>query len=214
MDLIAAPATVGSWVDTDYPLSSYVVSALVSAGRIGVCRYVPLPGNDSAGDISKTELEIICGAGLELLLVQHPRNPGWNPANCSGDADAASALSKATEVGYPHGAHIFQDLEGINGSAAVTIGFAVDWQHTILAGLKQAGLYVGYGVPLHPLDLYELPGFNSYWSDAGNRQVATRGTAILQGPEVTIGGVKFDLDAVRLDLLGAVPFACKRADSA
>ena len=182
MDLIAAPATSGPWVDTAYPLSSYVISALVSAGKIGVCRYVPLPDNSSAGDISRAEVAMICGAGLELLLVQHVRLPGWDPAHHDGDTDAAAALAKANEVGYPHGCHLFLDLEGINGSAFATINFAVDWQHTLIAGLFRAGLYVGYGVPLYAEDLYELPGFDCYWSDAANRQVATRGFAIKQGP--------------------------------
>jgi Domain of unknown function (DUF1906) len=211
MDLIAAPATVGAWVDTDFPLSSHAISALVSVGKVGVVRYVPLPGNDSAGDISRTELENICGAGLELMLVQHPRYAGWDPSQHSGDADAAAALMKAADIGYPHGCHLYLDLEGINSSAFATISYSVDWQHTLIAGLLNAGLYVGYGVPLHPQDLFDLPGFNTYWSDPANRQVATRGTAMLQGPTVTIAGVKFDLDAMRPDLLGQLPFACKLA---
>jgi hypothetical protein len=214
VELIAAPATVGNWIDTDYPLSPHVISALVSIGKRGVIRYVPLPGDDSVGDISRTELENICGAGLELLLVQHPRYAGWNPAAHSGDKDAAAALAKAEAVGYPHGCHLYLDLEGINGSAAGTIGFSVDWEHTLIAGLLRAGLYCGFGVPLNSVDLYDLPGFNSYFSDAADRKVATRGTAILQGPPVTIAGVGFDLDSVRRDLLGELPFACKLADAA
>ena len=211
MDLVAAPATPGAWVDTSHPLSGFMISALVSIGKIGVCRYLPLPGNSSAGDISKSEVEAICGAGLELLLVQHVRYPGWDPTKENGDFDAAAALTKAAEVEYPHGCHIYLDLEGINGSTFATINYCVDWQHTVIAGLARAGLYCGYGVPLHPIDLYDLPGFNSYWSDLGDRQVATRGTAILQGPAVTIAGVQFDLDAVRLDKLGELPYACKLA---
>jgi hypothetical protein len=214
MDLIAAPATAGAWVDSDFPLSPHTVSALVSAGKVGVVRYVPLPRNSSAGDISKAELEAICGGGLELMLVQHPRYPGWDPAKESGDDDAASALAKAVEVGYPHGAHLYLDLEGIRGSPYATISYAVDWQHTLIAGLLSAGAYIGFGVPLHPTDLYELPGFSSYWTDPANRQVATRGCAMRQGPEVTIGGVKFDLDALSPDLLGGLPFACKLAQPA
>lgn len=211
MELIAAPATIGNWVDTDFPLSPHAISALVSVGKKGVVRYVPLPGNDSAGDISRTELENLCSAGLEVLLVQHVRFPGWNPALHSGDADAAAVLKKAAEVGYPHGCHVYLDLEGINGSAAGTIAYAIDWEHTLIAGLQRAGLYVGYGVPLYAVDLYDLPGFNTYWSDSADREVATRGTAIVQGPSVTIAGVAFDLDAVRRDKLGELPLVCRAA---
>jgi hypothetical protein len=190
-----------------------LISALVSIGKVGVIRYVPLPGDDSAGDITKTELENICSAGLELMLVQHPRYAGWKPSSHSGDADAAAALARAEEVGYPHGCHLFLDLEGINDSTFATINFAVDWQHTLIAGLLSAGLYVGFSVPLHPVDLYEIPGVNSYWSDPADRQVATRGTAILQGPSVTIAGVKFDVDGVRKDKLGSLPVACRLANA-
>ena len=38
-------------------------------------------------------VEAICGAGLELLLVQHVRYPGWDPAKENGDFDAAAALT-------------------------------------------------------------------------------------------------------------------------
>lgn len=211
MDLVAAPATPGAWCDSDFPLSSHTISALVSAGKIGIVRYVPLPRNNSAGDISKIELEAICGAGLELLLVQHPRYAGWDPAKHNGDEDAAAALTKAAEVGYPYDAHLYLDLEGINGSTFATINYSVDWQHTLIAGRSKAGLYVGYGVPLHPQDLYDLPGFDTYWSDASDRQIATRGTALLQGPEITIAGVKFDIDSMRLDKLGQLPYSCRLA---
>src|SRR5271167_4491426 len=113
------------------------------------------------------------------------------------------------EAGYPDGAHVFLDLEGIDGTAFSTIKFATDWQREIVFAELKAGLYVGYAVPLHPQDLYDLPGFDCYFSDAADRQVATRGTAILQGKEVVIAGVKFDEDLMRPDLLGGLPFSCK-----
>jgi hypothetical protein len=74
----------------------------------------------------------------------------------------------------------------------------------------RAGLYHGYSVPLGALDIFDLPGFDCYWSDAGNRPVTTRGNAITQGPEVTIAGVKFDLDVVASDLQGGLPFMASR----
>ena len=67
-------------------------------------------------------------------------------------------------------------------------------------------MYHGYAVPLSASDLYDLPGFDCYWSDAGKRPVATRGNAVVQGAEVTISGVKFDLDTVAADALGGLPF--------
>jgi hypothetical protein len=211
MDLVAAAATPGAWVDSDWPLGSHAVSALVSIGKVGVVRYVPLPGNTSVGDITRTELETIVAAGLELLLVQHVRTPPWNPALANGDRDAAAVLDHCAAIGYPHDAHVYLDLEGISGGAGATTGYAIDWQHTIRSGLQAAGLYIGFAVPLHPADLYNLPGFNTYWSDMADRQVAVRGTAMIQGPAVTIAGVEYDIDTCRKDKKGELPIACKMA---
>lgn len=209
MTLVAGPATPGPWVDTSFPLTQHVCDALKAAGKVGVVRYVPLPGNSSHGDITAAELVAICGAGLECLLVQHVRLPGWDPGKHDGAGDGSMAGLVAYEAGYPDGAHVFLDLEGIHGSPFDTTGFAVDWQHRVMGNNLNAGLYVGYAVPLHPADLYELPGFDCYWSDAGPRHVATRGFAIKQGPEVTIAGVKFDTNTVAADLLGGLPWSCR-----
>lgn len=203
MNVVAASA--GPWVDTAWPLTPVVCQALVAAGKRGVGRYVPLPGNNSAGDISAAEAQRITGAGLQLLLVQHVRRPGWSPLHCDGRADAVAACAAALAAGYPSGAHLFLDLEGIVGTDAPSCAvFAQDWAVEVRRYFA-AGLYVGYDVPLSAAQLYALPSFTSYWSDPGPRNVATRGFALKQGAGVVISGVGFDLDEVRADELGDVP---------
>lgn len=216
MTLIAALAREGNWVDTNTILTVRTLDALRAAGKLGVARYVPLPGNNPAGDISAEELERVLGEGLQLALVQHvragdPRTHLWDPGQHSGEDDARTACAAAKAAGYPEGAHVFLDLEAVSGTTVATVGFCLEWSRITLAEGFLAGLYVGYSVPLSPEDLYDLQGFNSYWSDAGRRQVATRGCAIVQGAEVVIGGVKFDVDPVAADKLGGLPYVAQAA---
>jgi hypothetical protein len=194
-------------VDTDAKLTPAVIAQVAAKGYAGVVRYVPLPGVKADNDIDAGELQAIVDGGLAAMLVQHVRYPGWNPAMCSGQGDALAAIETAKTAGYLPGGHIFLDLEGIDGSAADTKVFAEQWGATIVQAGYCAGCYVGYGVPLNAVQLYNLHDFHSYWSDAGPRQVATRGFAMKQkGPAVTIGGIRFDPDTMQPDRLGDMPF--------
>jgi hypothetical protein len=218
MKLIAATATVGAWVDASVPLSTKVIGALKKAGKVGVCRYVPLPNNRAGADIASDELEAICGAGLDLLLVQHvraaaPGSTGWDPGAHDGGEDAEAAAVWACKVGYPVGAHLFLDLEDIAGTAAATITFASAWAAHICARGYAAGDYWGFRVPLGAEAAFDLPDFSIAWSDFGTRHIATRGFAIVQqAPEVVIAGTSFDRDVVAPDLLGNLPMVCRMGD--
>lgn len=211
--VIARPATPGPWVDTNWRITPSVAAALKAAGKVGIGRYVPLPNNPSAGDITGTEVGCILDAGLDLLLVQHVRRPPWYADMHSGRDDGLQAAKSATEAGYPNDCHLWLDLEGLGqgmGGSALAVGmFANDWARAVIGEGFRAGLYVGYAVPLSPVELYQLPGFTSYWSDAGHRLVAVRGVAIQQGaPEVTIAGVRFDPDVMAPDGKGDLPMVC------
>lgn len=192
-------------VDTSAKLTAANVESLLAADYAGVVRYVRLPNVNDTWDIDGAELDVIVNGGLGLLLVQHVRYPGWSPGTCSGAADASAALERATAAGYEAGAHIFLDLEGIRGTAQATIEFANDWADAIVGAGYGAGCYVGYAVPLTPVQLYDLHKVDSYWSDAGNRAVATRGFAIKQRPEIHIDNVPYDPDDVAPDGKGETP---------
>jgi Domain of unknown function (DUF1906) len=208
--LSVRPATPGKGFDSSTKLTLPQAQALHAAGYSFVCRYVRLPNNTAAADIDARELAMLASVGFEVLLVQHVRDPGavgWNPANHSGTEDGMTAATHARLAGYPAGAHIFVDLEGIAGTAAATKLYAEAWAAAVRSSGYLAGCYVGYRVPLDALGLWLLHGINSYWSDAGHRRVANRGCAINQGDKLTIAGADIDEDVLTIDLLGETPIA-------
>lgn len=202
----AVVATTGMWADTTWRITANVAQALRQAGYVGVYRYVPLPGNASLGDISLVEAHTITDAGLQLGLVQHCRRPPVMLALHSGLQDATTATDAAREAGYPPGCHLFLDLEGAAGNATQVALYCNGWSTQVTADGYGCGLYVGYSAILSPDQLYALPRFDRYWSDAGPRAVSTRGFCIRQhSPEVTVGGVNFDRDTMAPDALGDLP---------
>lgn len=202
--MIAAPARSAKWVDTSVPVSADVCTSVRARGYAGVVRYVPLPRNSPAWDISAAELQRLTLGGVQVLLVQHSRSPNWRPALCSGSDDALIAISSARLVGYPDDAHLYCDCEGPHATTAEMTAYLNAWSTSVLAAGYRAGLYVGYGVPLDGDQLYELPGFTSYWSDAGHRHVSRRGCAMVQGGEVHIAGTLFDENDLAPDALGEI----------
>ncbi len=194
----------GLVLDTNSVLTDALLDHPAMSAYGGFFRYVPHVGAAGAGDITAAEVERIMRRKKGLGLVQHVRVPPWNPARFSGHDDAMAAVSRAYAVGYPKGAHIFADLEGIEGTGTKT--WANDWADAIVSEGYRAGTYVGYSVPLTPEELYKLHRMTSYWSDAGTRQVAVRGFALKQKAQIFIGGVAFDPDIVTVDHKGETPF--------
>lgn len=204
----ARPALQGKWCDTEWRITPHVAATLAQAGYLGVARYVPLPGNSSVGDVSGVEVGCILDAGLQLLLVQHCRKPPVLLKLYDGTIDAGAAAAHAALVGYPAGAHLFLDLEGAAGTSDEVWTYCVAWGESVRSSGFLAGLYVGYSAILSPEQLYDLPPFNSYWSDMGPRVVASRGFAVKQQNAVTVAGVGFDGDTVTADAKGEVPIVC------
>jgi Domain of unknown function (DUF1906) len=202
----AAPAPVGQAFDCSSKLTSRLTAqSLYAQGYRAVGRYVPLPANGATQDIDAAELDMLVEVGFAVWLVQHVRYAGWMPANANGAVDAIVACGAARNAGYPPGAHIFLDLEGISGTAEQTAYYAETWASNVVRMGWAAGVYCGYQNPLDAQALYLLHGVSSYWSDAGHRAVMTRGCAIHQGPTRTVAGVEVDLDTIGPDLLGDLP---------
>jgi hypothetical protein len=206
--IIARTVTPGTGFDCSAKLTPVQARALKAMDHILCARYVPLPANNAANDIDAAELTMLTDLGFEVLLVQHVRNPGWDPRSHSGTIDAAVACEHALDAGYPLGAHIFLDLEG--PAAAVDAAgmklFAESWAARVLIDGFKAGVYIGYDLPLDAMALWLLHGVNSYWSDAAHRHVANRGCALVQGRELTVRGVRIDEDTIAPDMLGELPF--------
>ncbi len=193
--------------DTSTKLTLANAQALRQALFVAIGRYVGLRMSD-AGNIDAGELEMLCSLGFDVWLYQRVRFPGWRPADHSGGSDGTSAAQQALAAGYPPGAHLFLDPEGIDGTREETIRFANDWATSVMQLHYRAGLYVGYQVPLSALDLYDLPGFNQYASDVGNRKVAVRETSMSQLAERTVAGVRIDPVIIRTDRMGDRPMVC------
>ncbi len=198
----------GLIVDTDVKCTPAIISAVKAAGYRGIIRYVPLPGVSAAEDIDAAELESILLQDMGSFWVQHPRFPGWNPAEHDAETDALCACAAAKAAGYVAGTTGYVDCEGLapGVTAAQAFYYNSKWAHVVVGEGFLAGLYDGYSNPETPLQLYEIRDVHTYWSDMANRKVAVRGTAVLQGAEITIAGVPFDLDTVRNDNLGGRPY--------
>jgi len=209
MPIVARAATPCLGFDTATKLTSTQAIRLHEAGYQWCARYVRLPGNSAEHDIDASELEYLIKIGFQVSLVQHVREPPWNPSDHSALADAMAAVEHAREARYPEGAHLFVDAEGIALGLALAgdcVEYYVRWASQVCAEGYQAGMYVGYDVPMSAEDLWLLHGVNSYWRDPGPRHVATRSFAIRQrAPELVVAGVRIDEDELSADLLGDTP---------
>jgi hypothetical protein len=199
---VAAVAHDSFGVDTNAKLTAQSAQQLAAATYQGsaiefIARYVSL-GAPSPGDITGDEVNAILAAGLALLLVQHVRNPGWTPSGAQGTSDGQHAAAHASSVGYAAGAHLVMDLEGVAAGtpAQAVIDHVNGWASAVIQAGYQAMLYVGYEAILTPQQLYEaLPDIHRYWSDFGNRSVATRGFCMKQVSGTThLAGVPFGID--------------------
>jgi hypothetical protein len=206
--MIVIPAPACTMVDSDCKMSDALLDALASKSYRGILRYTPLPGNNPMQDISAQELERILVKGFLSGFVQHPRRPGWRPSACDPETDALHSAQFAKEAGYPAGVHGWFDAEGMASDVEddEAIAYYNAYCHVLVEEGYRAGGYCGYDDAMNATDLYELHECTSYWSDEAKRKVATRGTAIVQGPTFTLLGVPFDSDVVKPDLLGETPF--------
>jgi hypothetical protein len=197
--------------DTDVKITSdTILDAIANQDGEGILRYTPLPGNNPKADIDPVELALILSHPARFLagFVQHPRNPGWRPGACDPEADALYSVKFAKAAGYAPGTHGWFDAEGMGSATtgAEAIAYYSPYCHVLVEEGFRAGGYGGYDDAMTAVDLYDLADCTSYWSDAGHRRVATRGTAIMQGATIKILGVGFDPDSVAPDLLGDTPW--------
>jgi hypothetical protein len=193
--------------DCDIKLTPGNARAAAAMGFKWCARYLPLFNNALGWDLEANEVGVILAAGLDLMGVQHVRRY-WHPNATLGQQDGKAAADAAKAAGVLPGVHLFLDLEDIAGSTGDTINHAAAWSSVVIAEGFRAGLYVGFAVPLTPLQLYDLPGFDQYWSDFGKREVATRGFSIRQqSPSPIIGvGLEIDVDVLTADHKGDRPY--------
>lgn len=215
MRIIARAAPAGLACDLDTKVTSALADALWALGYRVIFRYVPLPGNnDPKDDIDRLELEMLLRKGFGVGLVQHPRDPKWfHLPGLDGSVDAGHACVYAQSIGYPSGAHLFQDLEGITGSPADVTVFANEWAYEVIGVGFLAGCYHGFEAELDSVGLYALHWTTCYWTDLANRPVAQRGNAVIQKPTIKVLGFEIDPDEIVADKLGETPYVAFDADT-
>jgi hypothetical protein len=188
--------------DTIAKLDGATATGLVSAGLAFGIRYVGL-GNPGRSDLDATELNALTDAGLGIMAVQYARTTGWS--NATGRADGQAAARNALAAGVLAEATLWCDLEGRLPSAEVAIAYAAAWYEAATnAGIQDPGLYVGAGVPLTSEQLFHDLLFRRYWRSLSQvPNVDVRGYQMLQlfPEDVTVAGVRIDLDVVQSDYL-------------
>jgi hypothetical protein len=199
-----APTTPARIVgfDTIAKLDGATATRLVSAGLAFGIRYVGL-GDPGRSDLDVTELNALTDAGLGIMAVQYARTKGWS--NATGRADGQAAARNALAAGVLAEATLWCDLEGRLPSAELAIAYAADWYAAVTnAGIQDPGLYIGAGVPLTSEQLFHDLPFRRYWRSFSQvPNVDVRGYQMLQlfPDDVTVAGVRIDLDVVQSDYL-------------
>jgi hypothetical protein len=217
--IIATSAAEGSFgFDCNTIVRPNDAAAFIAAGYKFAIRYVPRIGA-LPHDITSAELRMLLNAGLGVMLVQHVERdspPWWTPTEAKGMAYGERAAEYAASVGYPKGATLWLDLEGIvpKTDAEIVIRYANAWFDKVHAAAFQPGVYVGYGAILTATQLYRGLKFQRYWGalnlDA-DQFPATRGLCMKQhdahGLFAPPKGVTLaiDVDTVHGDNLGGLP---------
>jgi hypothetical protein len=188
--------------DTIAKLDGATATRLVSTGLAFGIRYVGL-GDPGRSDLDATELHALTDAGLGMMAVQYARTKGWSKA--TGRTDGQAAARNALAAGVLAEATLWCDLEGRLPSAEVAIAYAAAWYDAATnAGIQDPGLYVGAGVPLTSEQLFHDLPFRRYWRSFSQvPNVDVRGYQMIQlfPDDVTVAGVRVDLDVVQSDYL-------------
>lgn len=193
-------------------------ATFAKAGYKFAIRYVPRAGV-LPHDITAAELNTLLSAGLGVMLVQHVERDGppwWTPTEAKGMAYGERAAEYAHDIGYPMGATLWLDLEGIvpGTDPEIIIRYANAWFTAVAVRGYQPGIYVGYNAILTPVQLYRRLKFARYWGALNldeDQFPATRSICMKQhvargifAPPIGIT-MSIDVNTVHRDNLGALP---------
>lgn len=200
----------GAWyADTDTQLSNSQCIQLKAAGFIGVIRYLSRFAGQASGDLGKSEMANIFGAGLSLGAVQHCPKPGWAPTIDLGSSYGINAVHNATSLGLETGMTIWLDWEGALRAtlASQAIGYINQWAKTVASAGYRPGLYVGFNQILDGEQLYVDLVVQAYWRSASTvPDIPVRGYCMQQFLAAPIDGIEIDRNVVMRDAFGGTPF--------
>jgi hypothetical protein len=202
------PAQPGTGFDLNQPLTASMAAQFKSAGNAFAIRYIPRTAALVKGNLTAGEIEIILGAGLNLMAVQHCALPGWEPNAALGGQYGQYAATYSQSIGLPAGMNIWLDLEGVGPlvKAEDVIAYCEAWFTAVSAAGYIAGLYIGFGSGLTPKELYDLKGVEHYWSAYNYTDgLPTRGFQIKQHDQQSLNGIQYDPNTLQADQLGGLP---------
>jgi hypothetical protein len=167
-------------------------------------------------DITAGEIAGLLEAGLGVMLVQHFAGEGWHPTADMGRMYGTTAALDASRVGYPRGAQLWCDLEGVAAGTppSVVIDYCNRWHESVQTAGFRPGLYVGYGARLTATQLFRALRFDRYWAAYNlnaDQYPAVRGVCMRQHAfplaKHRVPGVHFeyDVDDLGTDALGGSP---------
>jgi hypothetical protein len=203
----AKPAIAGAGFDVNQPLSAAQAASFKAAGMDFCIRYLPRTPALIKGNLTSAEANIIIGAGLALMAVQHVPQPGWMPSAALGTQYGTYATDYAEEIDLPPGVTIWADLEEVAGgtTAQAVKDYCTAWFNAVTSAGYVPGLYCGWNIVLTAQELYDLP-FKHYWKAYNyDNGVATRGFQLIQQPQKTLDGLTYDPNILQADHLGDVP---------
>lgn len=198
--------------DTAVPLTAKTAKAYFDKGYRFCIRYVSRTdksraANDRKGldDLSEAEGNLILGAGLALMVVQHVAATGWVPTEALGQAYGAKAAEFSRAAGLPSGVNVWLDLEDIpRGTPHADIcAYSNAWFAQVKAAGYVPGVYVGFNVWLSPDELFFNLTTQHYWrADGRIPDVSHRGYQLFQHVVKTGPKTELDKNVAKPDALG------------
>lgn len=192
--------------DTSGALTGTMPAQYAALGYKFALRYVLIPqGAIVPKPLTTLEAAQLRAQGVAIGLVQAIQQPSQISAT-NGTRDGASAVTQAQALGYPAGAVVWYDLEGVFPSASVLIDYLNNWCRQLQAAGYIPGLYNGPQSPLTAAQIQALI-FPRYWGPDAKVPTPSRGYCMVQThpSNIPMAGTAVDPDIVLRDTRGDLP---------
>lgn len=198
--------------DTNSVVRPSDAARFVANGYRFAVRYVSRE-TPRANDITATEFAMLLQAGLGVMLVQHVESEtSWMPTDDKAKHYGDTAAAHAQLVGYPKGATLWLDLEGVSlmATADLVASYCNRWHDRVTAAGYEGGVYVGWHCGLTADQLYRRLRAARFWAAFNlnaDQRPAMRGVCMQQSAGQPPAGVPFpiDINTVTGDRLGGLP---------
>lgn len=154
------------------------------------------------GSVTAAGVDTILGAGLAFM-----------PVTYADKFDGPKTVAELKALAFPAGCTVWLDVEGVGSTAPTTLKQQInDWATAVQTAGYQPGMYVGAGVPLTSIELYQLKVVR-YWHSLSkivdrNGQLAEPACGFCMYqlyPSITWAGVWVDVNFVQQDFQGRLP---------